>query len=67
MIKSARLDNLQQCCDAVIRDRMPGDLIETGVWRGGGLHLMPAILSAYGVKDRVSGWPTLSQACHWRL
>jgi hypothetical protein len=35
MIKSARLDNLQQCCEAVIHDCVPGDLIETGVWRGG--------------------------------
>jgi hypothetical protein len=29
-----RLDNLQQCIETVVRENVPGDLIETGVWRG---------------------------------
>lgn len=30
-----RLDNLHSCIEAVIRDQVPGELIKTGVWRGG--------------------------------
>ena len=52
MIGQKRLDNLQQCVEAVIRDAVPGDLIETGVWRGGACILMRGILAAHGVKDR---------------
>src|SRR5258707_14035889 len=33
MIGLRRLDNLQFCIESVLRDGVPGDLIETGVWR----------------------------------
>lgn len=52
MIGSARLKNLQECVEAVLRDRVPGDLIETGVWRGGACILMRGVLAAHGVSDR---------------
>lgn len=52
MVGLKRLDNLQFCAEAVIRDGVEGDLIETGVWRGGACILMRAILAAYGIKDR---------------
>ena len=52
MIGRKRLDNLQACDETVIRDGVPGDLIETGVWRGGAVMLMKAILKAHGVTDR---------------
>jgi O-methyltransferase len=52
MIGMKRLDNLQSCVETVIKENIPGDLIETGVWRGGACILMRAILAAYGVKDR---------------
>ena len=35
MMGAKRMDNIEFCLDAVRRDRVPGDLIETGVWRGG--------------------------------
>jgi hypothetical protein len=47
-----RLDNLQACVEEVIKNRVPGDLIETGVWRGGATIFMRAILKAYGITDR---------------
>ncbi|HXU19958.1 MAG TPA: TylF/MycF/NovP-related O-methyltransferase [Verrucomicrobiae bacterium] len=47
-----RLDNLQWCVEDVLRRKVPGDMIETGVWRGGACILMRAILKAYGVRDR---------------
>jgi O-methyltransferase len=52
MIGLQRLDNLQHCIEAVLRDRIPGDLIETGVWRGGATIFMRAVLEAYGDRER---------------
>ena len=47
-----RLTHLQQCIETVLRESVPGDLIETGVWRGGGSIFMRGVLAAYGVSDR---------------
>jgi len=52
MIGIPRLDNLQQCVEDVLRRGVPGDLIETGVWRGGATIFMRGILKAYGVTER---------------
>jgi O-methyltransferase len=52
MVGLKRLDNLQQCVTSVIRNGVPGDLIETGVWRGGSSIFMRAILKAYGDTSR---------------
>jgi O-methyltransferase len=52
MIGRKRLDNLQYCAEAAIRDGVPGDFIETGVWRGGSCIFMRAILKAYGETER---------------
>lgn len=53
MIGVPRLDNLQACAERVLADGVPGDFIETGVWRGGASIFMRGILKAYGVRDRV--------------
>lgn len=52
MIGLKRLENIQHCVADVIEKNVPGDLIETGVWRGGAVIFMRAILKAYGVTDR---------------
>jgi hypothetical protein len=52
MIGRKRLDNIQYCIETVLNDGIPGDLIETGVWRGGATIFMRAVLAAYGVEDR---------------
>jgi O-methyltransferase len=52
MIGLRRLDNLQDCIEDVLRREVPGDLIETGVWRGGATIFMRAVLKAYQVRDR---------------
>ena len=52
MIGLKRLDNLQFCIESVIKDDVPGDFIETGVWRGGACIFMRAILKAYGDNTR---------------
>ncbi len=52
MIGMKRLDNLQYCVERVIAEGVPGDLIETGVWRGGAAIFMRAILKAHEVTNR---------------
>ena len=52
MIGVRRLRNLRTLVEDVIRSEVPGDLIETGVWRGGACILMRAVLSAYRIRDR---------------
>jgi O-methyltransferase len=36
----------------VLKQGVPGDFIETGVWRGGACIFMRAILKAHGITDR---------------
>ncbi len=52
MIGRRRMGNLRLLAERVLFDRIPGDFIETGVWRGGACIYMRAVLEAYGVKDR---------------
>ncbi len=52
MIGRMRMDNLRGAVEHVLRQHIPGDLIETGVWRGGACIFMRTILKAYGVTDR---------------
>lgn len=52
MIGLKRLQNIQDCAIDVLEKNVPGDFIETGVWRGGATVFMKAILNAYGIVDR---------------
>ena len=52
MIGQKRMDNIEYCVRTVIEEDVPGDLIETGVWRGGACIFIRGMLEAYGVKDR---------------
>jgi O-methyltransferase len=52
MIGLRRMDNIQWCVEQILAEDVPGDLIETGVWRGGATILMRGLLAAYGVTDR---------------
>ena len=47
MISRIRLEDLQCCVEQILRDDIPGDFIETGVWRGGASILMRAVLEAW--------------------
>ena len=53
MIGLKRLANVRECVERVLADNVPGDLIETGVWRGGTTIFMRAILKVHGVTDRL--------------
>lgn len=52
MVGLARLDNVQQLVRTVLDEDIPGDLVETGIWRGGTVIFMRAVLEAYGDPDR---------------
>jgi len=52
MVGLKRLDNLQHCIETALKDGVPGDLIETGAWRGGACIFMRAVLMIHGVQDR---------------
>lgn len=52
MIGRRRLDHLQRCIERVLLGNVAGDLIETGVWRGGAAIFMRGVLKANGVTDR---------------
>ncbi len=52
MVGLNRLDDLQACVEAVVRDGVEGDLIEAGAWRGGASILMRATLDTLGAADR---------------
>jgi O-methyltransferase len=52
MIGRARLENIDYCLESILRDRVPGDCIECGVWRGGAALYMRGFLAAHQVSDR---------------
>jgi len=47
-----RLKNLRELVEIAIKSGIPGDFIETGVWKGGACILMRGVLAAYGITDR---------------
>ena len=57
MIGWQRMTNIQTCIEDVLaKNNVPGDFIETGVWRGGATIFMRAMLKAYGIKIVKFGW-----------
>lgn len=49
-----RLDNIRKLLKSVVEDTIPGDYIETGVWRGGASVYARAVLDVLGQTDRLS-------------
>lgn len=52
MVGVQRLTNLARLAATALAEGVPGDFIETGVWRGGCCILMRGLLAASGVTDR---------------
>lgn len=52
MVGFKRLNNLHYCITETIKNNIEGDLIETGVWRGGSTILMNALLKAYKINNK---------------
>lgn len=52
MIGSVRMHNFRHLVEQAILDNIPGDIVETGVWRGGASIMAKAVIEAYGDKQR---------------
>ena len=52
MMGQARMRNLHECLDLVRDAAIPGDLVECGVWRGGGCIFMNGYVQVHGMAGR---------------
>src|SRR5882724_5246087 len=52
MVGIRRLENIRDLAQRALDEGVPGDFIETGVWRGGCCILMRGVLAANSVMDR---------------
>lgn len=71
MIGTVRMESLRCLTEMVIEQNIPGDFIETGVWRGGSCILMRGLLAAHGdtsrkviVADSFRGLPNANIAAY---
>jgi O-methyltransferase len=71
MMGVRRLQQLRSAVETVLAESVPGDLLEAGVWRGGGGIMMRAVLEAHGCRDRVvwladsfQGLPAVDEASY---
>lgn len=53
MIGLKRMNNIQELAEKVFANEVPGDFIETGVWRGGACIWAAAIIKAHGEDRKV--------------
>lgn len=53
MIGLKRMENIEFCINEIINNNIPGDLIETGVWRGGAVIFMKAMLKDADINNRI--------------
>lgn len=52
MIGVERMRHLRACAEMVLEENIPGDFMETGVWRGGACILLRGVLRAYNDRSR---------------
>jgi len=52
MVGTLRIKNVAELTQRVLDEKIPGDFIEAGVWRGGCCIQMKGVLAANGVTDR---------------
>jgi hypothetical protein len=52
MVGIPRLNNLQECVETILAEKVPGDILEAGVLRGGASIFLRAVLKAHQVTDR---------------
>lgn len=52
MVGWERLSHLQRCAETVLAEKVPGDFLEAGVWRGGAAILLRGVLKANAVVER---------------
>lgn len=53
MLGALRIRNVRNLTERAIDEGVPGDFIECGVWRGGAMMLVAAVLAAHRIDDRL--------------
>lgn len=52
MIGRRRLRNFREAVETIVKEQIPGDILEAGVWRGGASIYARGVLKAFGISDR---------------
>ena len=72
MIGKKRMHNLRTLAEDVVMRGVPGDFIETGIWRGGACVMMRSVLKAHGdttrtvwCADSFEGLPKPDEKYEW--
>jgi O-methyltransferase len=52
LLSKLQLDLIEQAVLVLHEENVPGDFLEAGVWRGGAIAFMRALMSAYGIDGR---------------
>ena len=52
MVGLHRLNHVESCIYDIIKENVEGDFVETGIWRGGVIMLMKAILEEFQITNR---------------
>ncbi|PZO55150.1 MAG: macrocin O-methyltransferase [Alphaproteobacteria bacterium] len=52
LLTRTQLDLVQEAIRVLEERKVPGDFIEAGIWRGGVIILMRALMNAYGITNR---------------
>lgn len=52
MIGRKRMDNLEFCINDLLKNDVPGDFMECGVWQGGACIFMRGMLAAHDIESR---------------
>ena len=51
-VSKKRLDNIEYCINEILENKIEGDFIETGVWRGGSCIFMRELLRINNITDK---------------
>jgi O-methyltransferase len=52
MVGMNRLTNIEYCIRYITNNNIEGDFVEAGIWRGGSVMFMKAVLNELGINDR---------------